>query len=103
VIQKRMWESESDSFRKHNRLCKTRHLAAGSVIEGMSAAGMRNDSYHIRREIANAVGDVAMEDRVEGEGRSPAEDAPVDDTPAEDAPDVAGNFKPGIKFKLAAS
>lgn len=55
------------------------------------------------REATNAAEDVAMEDRIEGEGRSQAEDVLLlEEPPAEETLDVAANFKPGIKFKLAA-
>lgn len=43
-----------------------------------------------------------MEERHEADGRSQAEEPPAAETPSEDAPDVAANFKPGIKFKLAS-
>ncbi len=57
------------------------------------------------REATNAIEDTPMEDRVEGEGRSQAEEEPVvEETAAEDEPtsDVAAQFKPGIKFKLGS-
>ena len=45
-----------------------------------------------------------MDDRAEGEVRSQAEDVLLlEEPPAEEALDVAANFKPGIKFKLAAA
>ena len=46
-----------------------------------------------------------MEGQAEGEPRPPAEDVLLlEEPPAEEeaAQDVAANFKPGIKFKLAA-
>lgn len=57
------------------------------------------------REATNAAEDVVMEGQAEGEARPQAEDVLLlEEPPAEeDAPDVAANFKPGIKFKLAAA
>lgn len=66
----------------------------------------RKKRRHLKNEEAtNAIEDTPMEDRVEGEGRSQAEEEPVvEETAAEDEPtsDVAAQFKPGIKFKLGS-
>ncbi len=57
------------------------------------------------REAPNAAEDVVVEGQAEGEAKPPAEDMLLlEEPPAEEevAQDVAANFKPGIKFKLAA-
>lgn len=61
---------------------------------------------HACREATNAAEDVVMEGQAEGEAKPQAEDVLLlEEPPAEEqegAQDVAANFKPGIKFKLAA-
>lgn len=64
----------------------------------------RQDLQIVCREATNAAEDVTMDDRAEAEVRSQAEDVLLlEEPPAEEALDVAANFKPGIKFKLAAA
>ena len=53
------------------------------------------------REATPAIEDVHME--VEAEGNHQGGEPAVHENPAAEAPDVAANFKPGIKFKIAAS